>query len=236
MLFLILVVGLLSGLVVNYLADVLPATRRLAKPDWWPLSGGGLAGYFSRPRVLIVIALSLSAAFLIFQFPPTDFPVYLFSSVLVYFFIVAVIDIEHRVVMHPVSIAGSILMGGIGIWRHGWLDTLIGGAVGFGFMLAIYHLGDWLGRLMARMRKEPWEETALGFGDVNLAGVIGLLMGWPAVIAALFVGMLAAGLFSGGYLLVAMVKGKYQAFASIPYAPFLCLGAVVMVAVGIYLG
>lgn len=231
-----LVVGLLCGLLVNYFADVLPATRRLAKPDWWPLNGAGLREYFSRPRVLIVIALSLLAAFLIYQFPPTEFPVYLFTSVLVYFLIVTVIDIEHRVVMHPVSVAGAVLMGGIGLWRHDLQSTLIGGVAGFGFMLAVYYLGDWLGRLMARARNESWEETALGFGDVNLAGVIGLLMGWPGVVAALFVGMLAAGVFSAGYLLVTMVGGKYRAFASIPYAPFLCLGAVASVVGGIYLG
>jgi leader peptidase (prepilin peptidase)/N-methyltransferase len=87
---------------------------------------------------------------------------------------------------------------------------------------------------MARLRNEPWEETALGFGDVNLAGVIGLLMGWPGVIAALFVGMLAAALYSGVYLLVTMAQRKYHPFASIPYAPFLSIGAVLMVLVSIY--
>lgn len=221
---------------VNYFADVLPATRRLSKPVWWPLSGSGLREYLARPRVLAVTGLSLSGAFLLNQFPPADFSIYLLVVILAYFFTVAVIDIEHRAVLHPVSIVGAILMGGIGIWRHGWVDSLIGGAAGFGFMLAVYYLGDWLGRLVARARKEPWEETALGFGDVNLAGVIGLLMGWPGVIAALFMGMLAAGIFSAGYLLFTFVSGKYRAFASIPYAPFLCMGAVVSVLAGIYFG
>jgi len=237
MLILSLIVGLLCSLIVNYLADVLPATRRLSRPDWWPVSGDGVREYFLRPRVLIVITTSLISAFLIYQFPPTDFPLTLFTSVLMYFLLVAVIDIEHRVVMHPVSIAGAVIMAGIGVFRgHSLLDSAIGGAVGFGFMLAIYYLGDWLGRLMARARNEPWEETALGFGDVNLAGVIGLLMGWPGVIAALFVGMVAAGLFSAVFLLIKMFSGKYRAFASIPYAPFLSLGAVATVVAGIYIG
>ena len=236
MLIISLLFGLLGGLVVNYFADVLPATRRLAKPEWWPLSRSGLREYLARPRVLAVTGLSLSGAFLLNQFPPADFSIYLLVVILAYFFTVAVIDIEHRAVLHPVSIVGAILMGGIGIWRHGWMDSLIGGAAGFGFMLAVYYLGDWLGRLVARARKEPWEETALGFGDVDLAGVIGLLMGWPGVIAALFMGMLAAGIFSAGYLLFTFVSGKYRAFASIPYAPFLCMGAVVSVLAGIYFG
>ncbi len=230
-----LAVGILGGLAINYLADVLPATRRLEKPEWWPLSGEMLKKYFSRIRVLVIFTVSVGAAYLIYLYPTREFPAYLLGLILMYFFIVTVIDIEHRVVMHPMSIVGAILMGGIGIWRHGAVNTLIGGAVGFGFMLLVYFLGEMLGRMMARARKEAWEETALGFGDVNLAGVIGLLMGWPGVIGALFFGMLAAGLYSAGYLIFSFMNRRYRAFASIPYAPFLCLGAVAVVVAGIYL-
>jgi leader peptidase (prepilin peptidase)/N-methyltransferase len=230
-----LTAGIFGGIAINYLADVLPATRRLAKPEWWPLGGGKLRKYLSRVRVLIIIAVSVAAAYLIYLYPAEEFPAYLLGLILLYFLIVTIIDIEHRVIMHPVSIVGAILMGGIGIWRHGAVNTMIGGAVGFGFMLLVYFLGDMLGRIMARARKQTWEETALGFGDVNLAGVIGLLMGWPGVIAAVFLGMVAAGIFSAGYLIVSFASRKYRAFASIPYAPFLCLGAVATVLMGIYL-
>lgn len=229
-----LLVGLIAAVVVNYAADTLPATRNLSRPEWWPMSGLAIAGYFSRPRVLVVSAASLLLSILIFLIPPIEITAYLLAILLSYFAIVTVIDIEHRVVMHPVSIAGALLLGAVGISRHGVVDTLLGGLAGFGFMLAIYFLGDGLGRLMANLRKEPWEETALGFGDVNLAGVIGLLMGWPGVVAALFTGMLLAALYSGAYLLVTMFQRKYHPFASIPYAPFLCLGAVIMVLVSVY--
>lgn len=230
-----LIVGLAGGLVINYLADVLPVTRRLAEPNWWPASGKLLKDYFSRTRVLTVFVIALAITDLVNRNPPSEFPSYIFLLVLAYFLLVAVIDIEHRVVMHPVSIVGALLMSGIGIWRHGAVSTVIGGAVGFGFMLALFYLGDLLGRLMAKIRKESWEQTALGFGDVNLAGVIGLLMGWPGVIGALFFGMLAAGVFSAGYLLVTIANRKYRAFASIPYAPFLCLGTVAVVVASVYL-
>ena len=235
MILLSLIVGLSGGLVINYLADVLPATRKLAKPDWWPVNAKSLKQYFSRPRVLIVFVVSLAVTDLVNQNPPIEFPSYLFLLVLAYFLLVTVIDIEHRVVMHPVSLVGALLMGGIGIWRHGGVNTMIGGAVGFGFMLALFYLGELLGRLMARARKESWEETALGFGDVNLSGVIGLLMGWPGVIGALFFGMVAAGIFSAGFLLVTIANRKYRAFASIPYAPFLCLGTVAVIVVSVYM-
>ena len=227
--------GLACGLLVNYLADVLPITRRLMQPLWWPLSGKKIRNYLSSPRVVIVLSLSVVSAGFLYQLPRSDLPIFAFVLILVYFAIVTVIDIEHRLVLHPVSLAGAVALGAIGFVRHGLFNTLIGGLAGFAFMLALYFLGDWLGRLMARLRGEKWEDTALGFGDVNLAGVIGLLLGWPGVIAALFVGILAAGLFSGGYLLWMLAGRKYSSFTSIPYAPFLCLGAVLMVSLGIYL-
>lgn len=229
-----LLVGITSAIVINYLADTLPATRKLTAPEWWPLSAKSVTKYLSRFRTWLTTVLSIVISVVVFTLPTKEMSVYVLVFMLAYFGLVAVIDIEHRVVMHPVSIAGFLALGAIGVTRHGAVDTLLGGLAGFGAMLAVYLLGEWLGKLMARLRKEPWEETALGFGDVNLAGVIGLLMGWPGVVAALFVGMLAAALYSAGYLIVTMLQRKYQPFASIPYAPFLCLGAVIVIALSIY--
>ncbi|MEX2160321.1 MAG: A24 family peptidase [Anaerolineales bacterium] len=227
-------VGLAAGFLVNYLADVLPATRTLSRPEWWPPTLRSLRRFLGTPRVaLIFLALGVAGG-LLWQFPPQDFPVVWLAVVLAYFTLVTVVDIEHRVVMHPVSIAGGLLLGAIGLARHGLTDTLLGGAAGFVFMLALYFAGDWMGRVLAKMRKEKWADTALGFGDVNLAGVIGLLMGWPGVIVALFLGMLLAALYSGGLILLSVARGRYSAFSTIPYAPFLCLGAVLLVLAGVY--
>ena len=101
-------------------------------------------------------------------------------------------------------------------------------------MLAMFFAGDLLGRGLARLRKQPWQETALGFGDVNLAAVIGLLMGWPGGLVALVVGIGLAGIYSLAFLLVSLARGKYEPFASIPYAPFLCMATVGLVALSIY--
>ena len=232
MLLVCIVGGLLAALAINYLADVLPATRRLAKPQW--MDPGGFAAYVRRTRVQIVFILGAIAGAAFCAYPPPDMHVLLLAYVLFYFGLVAVIDIEHLVVMHPVSFVGAITLAAVGLTRHDAYSTLVGGAAGFLFMLAIYFAGDLMGRMLSKMRGQAWEETALGFGDVNLAGVIGLLMGWPGAIAALFVGMLTAAVFSAGYLLITFARGNYKAFASIPYAPFLCLGAVLMVLVGVY--
>lgn len=229
-----LALGLLSGVLVNYLADVLPSQRRLARPPWWPLSAEAVGEYIHSPRKFVVHVVLLLACVFIFQNPPADFSPYLLAFVLMYFSLITVIDIEHRLVLHPVSIFGVLALGAIGIMRHELLPTLAGGAAGFALMLGLYFAGELVGRLLARLRKQAWQDIALGFGDVNLAGVIGLLLGWPAVLPALFAGVLLAGLYSFVFVLLSLVRGNYSMFASIPYAPFLCIGTVLLVLAGAY--
>ncbi len=145
---------------------------------------------------------------------------------LVYFAVVIVIDGEHRLILHPVSWAGAALGISLGVWRHGAGSTLLGGAAGYAVMLGLYALGEFFSRWMARRRGEALEEVALGFGDVNLAGVTGLFLGWPGVAAGLILAILLGGVVSGGYLLWMLARRRYRAFAAIPYGPFLALAAV----------
>ncbi len=71
--------------------------------------------------------------------------------------------------------------------------------------------------------EEP--EDALGFGDVNLGGVIGLLLGWPGIIAGLVFAILLAGGFSLVYLLIKLLRREYRPSLAIPYGPFLAASA-----------
>jgi len=108
----------------------------------------------------------------------------------------------------------------------GLVDTLIGGTFGFGSMLVFYFVGEWYVRRMSKKRKLFPNEVALGFGDVNLAGIIGLLLGWPAIVAGLFLAIFAGGLVSLGIVIGMLILKKYKASTAIPYAPFLILGAI----------
>ena len=56
----------------------------------------------------------------------------------------------------------------------------------------------------------------------SLAALIGLMFGFPHVLWALLLGIVAGGVFAIG-LLARRQSRKLQ----IPYAPFLCLGAIV---------
>lgn len=149
------------------------------------------------------------------------------------FLLILVTDLEHRLILHAVTLPAALAIGVIGVLdpSRGPLKTLLGGVSGFAFVLLLYLLGGVFARLMARMRGQRIEEVAFGFGDVTLAGVIGLAVGWPGVVLALFIGILAGGVFSLGFLLYMFLRRRYRAFMPIPYSPFLILGALI-----VYLG
>jgi leader peptidase (prepilin peptidase)/N-methyltransferase len=147
---------------------------------------------------------------------------------LLYFGVVTVIDLEHRLILHPVSLVGAVLGLGLGFWLHGWKSTLAGGVAGFVMMFLLYFLGDLFARLIARIRGETLDEVALGFGDVNLAGVLGLVLGWPGIVGGLLLAIMLGGLFSLLFLFVSMIRRRYRTFTAIPYGPFLIASAVLL--------
>ena len=111
---------------------------------------------------------------------------------------------------------------------RGAIKTLLGGLAGLAIVMILYWMGGLFSRLVARLRGQELDEVAFGFGDVTLAGVIGLTVGWPGVVLALVLGILAAGIFSMGYVIVMTLRRRYSAFSPIPYGPFLILGALLV--------
>ena len=69
-----------------------------------------------------------------------------------------------------------------------------------------------------------WFFGPMGFGDVKLAGVLGLFLGWvglPAVVSGLLLGMLAAAFTGIGMMVVRKADRKTE----IAYGPFLIAGS-----------
>ena len=242
-----LLLGWLSGWLVNYLADVLPVTRRFSHPvcpqchfsyPWGDIllfRNCASCGKRRGMRALFVQAVLTVVPVLLWIFPRPGFPFILAFILFIYLSLVFIIDLEHRLVLHQVSLFGAVLALGIGIYLrsgtsilHGITTTLIGGAAGFGIMLVFYFIGEWYVRYMSKKRGMPAGEVALGFGDVNLSGILGLLLGWPAISAGLLFAVLAGGLVSLCIIVGMLLTKKYKAFTAIPYAPFLILSALYM--------
>jgi leader peptidase (prepilin peptidase)/N-methyltransferase len=245
---LVALLGWAGGALVNYLADVLPLNMRLAAPGC--LSCGKplpLANYLVWPRrcpacgrhrtwrTWVVELLAVGVALWLWQSPPQRLGFVLGLALLVYFGLVAVIDLEHRLILLPLSLAGVALGLAAGTWlqwqKTGSLGqavalTLLGGAAGFAVMLLLYFLGGLFARWAARRKGEIIDEEALGFGDVHLGLILGLFLGWPAILIGLVTGIFFGGVAGFLYLIVLWIAGRHRWFAAIPYGPYLIAGAV----------
>lgn len=159
--------------------------------------------------------------------PHAFWPAFIVLSI---FILITVIDIEHRLILHVVTGPSAILIGLLGVVNpeRELQTTLMGGAVGFGVVLGLYVLGGVFARLVAKFRGQMLDEVAFGFGDVTLAGVLGLSVGYPGILMALFLGILAAGEYSLVHILFMFIRRAYKAFVPIPYGPFLILGASIV--------
>jgi leader peptidase (prepilin peptidase)/N-methyltransferase len=229
----------LIAYLINYLADVLPITRRFSPAAClhceqpFPLKSYLLfqpcptCGQRRSIRTWVVqIAFTLITIWL-WVFPPALLGFWVGSGLLAFFALIAVIDLEYRLIMDPVSLFGAVLGLAIGTWQKGIWGSLLGGIAGYGIMFGLFYLGILFNRLMSKIRHEEVSEEAMGFGDVNLSGILGLMLGWPDIIGGLLTAIIAGGLVSGLIMLGMLVLRRYKALTAIPYAPFLLIGAIV---------
>jgi len=151
---------------------------------------------------------------------------------IIYFGVVIVIDMEHRLILHPTSLFGSVLALGLGIISHGLIPTLSGGLGGFLIMMAFYAMGMLFTRFrakrMAAQGKEADDEEALGAGDVILVTILGFLVGWPLIWFSILLSLLLGGMFSFFFLVGLFLLRKYEEnslMMFIPYGPYFVISA-----------
>lgn len=124
------------------------------------------------------------------------------------FLLIAIIDLKYRLVpnilVYP-AMAIALLFHSIPPGRD-TLIALLGGVVGLSPFLLVALL----------------KPGSMGGGDVKLAALIGLIVGFPQVLWALTVGILAGGITA----FILLLTRRWGPKNYIPYAPFLCLGAI----------
>lgn len=230
-----LIAGVVSAIVANYIADSLPTTRRLGRPacsqcgiayPWSTyLTYGACAncGHRRGPRPWIVLACMIALS-LFTWFQPHRMGYVLGLLLLTYFAVVVIVDLEHRLILHPTSLVGAVLAAGIGFWVRGLVATVLGGVAGLAVMLLLYGIGLLFSNLRARRLKaagrEPDGEDALGWGDVILGGILGLLLGWPLIGLGLFLGILLGGIIGLVLILATIVRGRYRQNALMVFMPY----------------
>ena len=234
-------ISIAVGIIVNHLANTLPTYRKILFTIICPNCDNkiNLHSYYllgkcpkcenSVPvRNKITIIFFIITYVLVFLFPP-EYAGWPITLVIVSFLsLVFIIDFEHKLILHPVSIFGTIIFFVFGMILNGWQKTLIGGGAGFLFMYLLYLFGILFTKWMAKRKGSPTDDVALGFGDVNLSAILGLLFGWPRIFVLIFFAVLLGGIFSAGYMIYMKIRKRYELFTAIPYAPFLIISAIIL--------
>ncbi len=199
--------------------------RRLSIQDLIPvLSYLWLRGHCRRCRAPIPRRLpwveagsGLLLAFLYWYYGlSVEFAVTAFYGYL--FIVLGVIDLEHGLILNKIVYPAVVVALIIGIFRPspGIIDTslpwpeilngVIGGAIGLVFLLipALIYRGG------------------MGWGDIKMAALIGLVTGFPLVFVAILMGVILGGLVAG-FLLLLKIKKRKEA---IPFGPFLSLATI----------
>jgi leader peptidase (prepilin peptidase)/N-methyltransferase len=96
-------------------------------------------------------------------------------------------------------------------------DIALGASVALGIGAALFGLGLLTGAVLGV------SATAFGLGDVKLILLLGLLLGWPAVLGALFLGVIVAGIPA----LAMMLRGRRRQVYS--YGPYLAFAGIVAI-------
>ncbi len=124
------------------------------------------------------------------------------------FLIIWIIDLEHGLILNKIVYPASVVALIISVFLSpGIVDAVIGGAIGFVLLLIV--------ALVSR--------GGMGWGDIKMAMLIGLVVGYPLVFVALLMGIILGGLV-GGFFLLTKIKGRKDA---IPFGPFLSLATMI---------
>lgn len=235
---LVVVLGACFGSFSNVLIHRLPRNRSIVRPrSACPTCGRQLAWYENVPIVswlmlrgrcrgcgapisprylLVEVAGAACAVVGVWRFGFT--PAGLSASLLLLLLLdIALIDWEHMIIPHTLTIAGALLgLGASFLDGRGPGAALLGMAVGAGSILAVS--GAY--RLVRGV-------VGMGGGDVMLMGMVGACLGAWGVLGTVFGGALLGTLW-----VVVSSRGRVQGAAKLPFGTFLAAAAAIVLLAG----
>jgi leader peptidase (prepilin peptidase)/N-methyltransferase len=125
------------------------------------------------------------------------------------FIALMVIDFEQYIIPNRIIYPAAAVSLLVALLRPDWRvsQSIIGGGIGLGIFLVIVILS----------------RGGMGWGDVKLAALVGLITGFPLVFVAVFLSIVGGGLLALLLLFTGIKKRK----EAIPFGPFLSLAAMV---------
>lgn len=188
-----------------------------------------------QPAVEIFMALLFGGVVLNWPDEPRLVVWFVFLSILT---LITVIDLEHRLILFVVIIPSVVVVlilnflfpdqlpeGGDRPFKEFIFGLLLGGGV----FLIMFWGGGVFANTVAAMRGEVIDEPAFGFGDVMLAILCGAMIGWRAMIFAMFITVFAGAIGAVLYLLARFVmRERYSMFTPLPYGQYIVFGTMIM--------
>ena len=214
MIVLFALLGLIAGWLLEYSGDALirwsgikTAALRLRAPAWLRL----LRQQPETDRASLIFELFMAILFaLVYALHGISGETLWLIAACAFFALITIMDYKYRVVLNLLTYPGLVIALGVNLvlLHQPPLPILLG--VGFGF--GVFFLTD---------RVKP---GGLGGGDIKLAALIGAAFGFPNVLLALIVSAAA----SAAVIIFMLTVRRRTLQASIPYAPFLCIGAMIV--------
>ena len=220
--------GIVLATLLNPLADRLPQHTKPSLRSVCPSCGGPVTGV-RRCAILALLAqrfrcnacgarlparrwlfeLGLGLLYALFAWrygPSLELAVASFHAAALA--LIAVTDLEARIVPDAVLLPAALftVVAALALSPSEVLNRLLAAMIGFAIFLAL------------RLLK-------MGWGDIKLAAYVGLIAGYPRIVACLLVTAVAGGLAAATLLLM----GRARRGSYIAYAPYLVLGALLAV-------
>ena len=145
---------------------------------------------------------------------PTAYYLFISSSLLV----ILIYDLLYMEIPMAVLWVGVFISIAVGLYLD-WINptvltnTKIYSGILAAFVAFVFFFG------LSAGSKEKW----MGMGDVYLVILLGLIVGWPEILLALFL----AFLFGAAYGTIMIVAKKKKMQSQVPFAPFLVVGTFV---------
>lgn len=209
-----------AGLVVGALAGVL-VNRAAGRFPWPPRAGVrallGPGPVAVRPP-LVEVLTALLVALTVLRFGASwELPAFLLLAVAGV--LLAVVDLQHRLlpnrVVLPSLAAGTALLLPPALTDGAW-DALLRAVLGAGALFAVF---------LALALVSP---GGLGMGDVKLAAVLGLYLGWLGW-TAVVVGALAGFVVQALVALVLLATRRIGLRGELPFGPAMLAGAALVI-------
>ena len=241
-------------MIINILADDLPPEEiRIRRPhyaDGTPRPAAAWSGtlaFLTRKRTapdgkrlslrypLVEIVTAAFFAYIAANYPSSGLTIFLMANVAI-LLLITVIDLEHKMILFIIMIPaylyaliGAALVNTEISSRVTFRDYAIGGLLGFGLFTLMYLGGMLFNSVVSNARSEEVTEVAFGYGDVLLATLSGFMLGWQALIFAVFIAVFAGAAGALIYLVAhLLLKGRYDAFTALPYGQYIVFGTLIM--------